>query len=120
MTDVLDAYNAIKEDGGEITITLLGDQTINPLTGTSSGDADVTEETYGIQTNFKTSDIDGSLVRIGDQKMIVPAHGLEPLSVRDNKAKLRVTCNSGTWKVNHIETLSPYDVDIIYYLFLRK
>lgn len=120
MSDVTDAYNAILEDGGPITVSLLADLTVNPLTGVSSSDSTLTVPTYGVQTNLKTSDIDGSLVRIGDQKMIVPALGLESFNVRDNKVRLRVSCNTGTWKVNHIGTLAPYDVDILYYFFLRK
>lgn len=120
MSDLMDAYNAIMDDGGAITVSLLADLTVNPLTGTASSDSTISVSTYGVQTNLKTSDIDGSLVRIGDQKMIVPASGLESLDVRNNKVRLRVSCNTGIWKVNHITTLAPYDVDILYYFFLRK
>lgn len=120
MSDVLDAYNSIKEDGGAITITLIGDQTVNPLTGVASGDDDVSVSTYGVQSKFKLSDVDGTLVRIDDCKFIVSAYGLESLSVKENKVNLRITWNSETWGVQNINTIAPYAEDILYIFHSRK
>lgn len=120
MSDVLDAYNSIKEDGGELTMTLIGDQTINPLTGVQSGDSDVSISTYGVQTSFELSDVDGSLIRIDDCKFLVPAYGLEGLSIKSNKVNLRIDWNSETWKIQNIKSISPYGVDILYICHSRK
>lgn len=120
MGDIIDVYNSIKEDGGSITVTLVADKTVNPLTGVSSSATDVVISTYGVQTNFKNSDIDGTIIAIGDCNMIVPSYGLESLDVKNNKVRLRITSNSDVWKVRNIKTLSPYGEDIIYTFHMRK
>ena len=120
MSDVLDAYNSIREDGGSATVTLIVDQTVNPLTGTSASGSDTSVSTYAVQSNFQTSDIDGSLVKFGDCKLMIPSYGLDSLSVKDNKTRLRITFGSETWKVNDVKTIAPYGVDILYIFHARK
>lgn len=120
MSDVLDAYNSIKDDGGAAIVTLIASPTMNPLTGLTPAGSDVSVSTYAVQTNFDISDIDGSLVIAGDCKMIIPAYGLESLSVKDNKARIKITFNSEIWTVRGIITVAPYGVDILYKFHLRK
>lgn len=120
MSDLIDAYDSISEDGGPVTITLEGDSVVDPVTETIIPGTDVSISTFGVQKNFKLADIDGSIVQYGDCELIIPAYGIESLSVKDNKNKLTIIFNSETWKVIGIRPLAPYAVDILYYFHLRK
>ena len=120
MSDLKDAYDSIAEDGGSVMITLEGDSVVNPVTESVIPGDDISISTFGVQKNFKLADIDGSIVQYGDCELIVPAYGLESLSVKNNKNKLTIVFNSETWKVIGIRPLAPYALDILYYFHLRK
>ena len=50
MSDVLDAYNSIKEDGGAITITFDNDDIVDAVEEDFDLNADIAISTYAVRT----------------------------------------------------------------------
>lgn len=68
----------------------------------------------GVKLNYKTGEIDGSVVLMGDAKFL--------LSTRDVPLiDMRVTLAGETWRVIAVHTLAPDSTDVVLYtLQLRK
>lgn len=120
MSDVLDAYNSIKEDGGAITITFDNDDIVDAVEEDFDLNADIAISTYAVRTGFKQEVIDGTLVKLGDCKFIVPAYGLDSIDIKTNYKRCSVSFAGEDWKVIDVKPISPAGTDIIYYLHSRK
>lgn len=102
--------------GQSISITRFVEGDYNPSTST----APVTETTQtglrGLFDNYKTKDIDGTLVQRGDVKMLVAA-----LGVSEPKKNDFVTDKNGTvWTIEFVDTINPNGNPILYTFQLRR
>ena len=69
---------------------------------------------YGVKLNYKTSEIDGSVVQMGDAKFLLSTRS-RPL------IDMRVTLAGETWRVVNVGALAPDSTDVVFYaLQLRK
>lgn len=120
MSDVTDAYNSIKEDGGSIVITYSNDAIIDAVEEDFNNSADISVSTYAVRTSFKEDVVDGTMIKSGDCKLIVPAYGMDSLSIKTNYKKCSVSFAGETWNIVDVKPISPAGTDIIYYLHSRK
>lgn len=68
----------------------------------------------GVKLNYKSGEIDGSTVLMGDAKLYLSTRG-KPL------IDMRVTLAGETWRVVAVATLAPDSTDVVLYtLQLRK
>lgn len=114
----LSAYEDIKADGFAITVRQPGSQSeFNPDTMAWEYTADpVDVETYAIRDEYKTSEVDGSIIQQGDCQLIVPAYGLQP--GLDNT--YQVLIDSEVHNIVNIGVLSPCNVPLLFYIQVRK
>jgi hypothetical protein len=120
MSDALEAYNQIKEDGGEAIIIFNGIDMIDPVEEDIIDGTDITVNTYGVRTNFKEELVDGTMIKKDDCKIIVPAYGLDSIDIKNNYTRCSVTFSSTQWNIIDVKPISPSGTDIIYYLHARK
>lgn len=87
----------------------------NPETGEWEGGT--TTQTYtapGVKIGYEQSDIDGTLIRQGDQQLYVPALGfVRPVTNE------QITVGESVYTVAGAEVLGPGDTDILYILQIR-
>lgn len=89
--------------------------TYNPATGKVEGGTD--PQTYtasGVKDNYDQSDIDGTVIRQGDQRVYIPASGfVRPLTTE----KLNV---DGTdYNIAGVGVIAPGAVDVLYVVQIR-
>lgn len=82
-----------------------------------SGETQSSASTYtgnGGVFNYKSNQVDGTVIQSGDLRVILEATTTAP------KLSDKVTIDGGTYKIVNIETVSPAGVPVIYKLQLRK
>lgn len=110
------ALKMVARFGQPITITRRIEGAYNP----STSSVPITESTQsgivGLFDNYKTKEIDGSLIKMGDVKMIVPGKGLiEP------QAEDTLTDKNGTkWTIKDFDVIRPAGDPLLYTFQLRK
>lgn len=68
----------------------------------------------GVKLNYKTGEIDGSVVQMGDAKLLLSTRQVPLID-------MRLTLAGETWRVVGIDTLAPDSTDVVFYtLQLRK
>ena len=88
--------------------------TIDPATGVVTVPA--TQETvtgYGAATRYKNSEIDGTLIKSSDQRLILERVAVEPL------VGWRAQVSGKEYKIMDVMPVSPADEDVIYICQLR-
>lgn len=87
----------------------------NPATGKYEPGTDPTTFTaFGVKIGYEQSDIDGTLVQRGDQKLYVPALGFIRPATNE-----QLEVGSETVTVVSVEVLAPGDTDILYTIQIR-
>jgi len=87
----------------------------DPETGTvEPGTPDETYRSIGAKFGYEQSDIDGTLIKQGDQQLYVPAKGF----VRPESDE-RITVGDETYVIKTVEVVAPGDVDILYIIQIR-
>lgn len=89
--------------------------TYNPETGAvEGGSGPVTHSSVGVKIGYSQSDIDGTLIKQGDQQLYVPASGfIRPVTDE------QITVGGSTYAVQSVEVIAPGDVDVLYILQIR-
>lgn len=87
----------------------------DPATGSLTTSTN-TYPAYGVKLGYKRPDIDGTLVKVGDMKVLLSVDGLtvEP-STTDT-----LTIGGIDWKILRVDPLEPGDTTIMYTLQVRK
>lgn len=119
--DAIDALEMIQDaydEGRASTVSLTRPGTLGEYdteTGTVKGAKDPeTFTTAGVKIGYEQRDIDGTMVRTGDQQVYVPAKGFtRPLSDEV------LTIGTETYTVVNTEVIAPGDVDILYIIQVR-
>lgn len=87
----------------------------NPETGTvEPGTGPTTYASIGVKVGYEQSDIDGTLIKQGDQKLYVPAKGF----VRPESDE-RIMVGAETYAIKAVEVVAPGDMDILYLIQIR-
>lgn len=110
-----DAYADIKADGAAMTFSRNVQGTYNPATGVVTNTT-LSYATYGLITEYTNFEIDGTLIKQGDKRIIIgiPAGMPEPLQ-DDN-----LILGGVTWAVKGVNAVMPSGTAIIYKLQVRK
>lgn len=91
--------------------------TYNPETGEFDGGTEPTAATYtasGVKIGYAQSDIDGTLIKQGDQRLYVPALGFVRPTTNE-----QIKVGSATYTVVNVEVVAPGDTDILYIIQIR-
>lgn len=87
----------------------------DPSTGTTKPDEPPQAfEGVGLKDDYRQSDIDGTLIKQGDQKLYVAAEGFtRPVSNE------RIRVGQAVYLVESVSIVAPGDTDILYVLQIR-
>lgn len=87
----------------------------NPDTGNVEPGTDPTTYTsIGVKIGYKQEDIDGTLIKQGDQQLYVPAKDfIRPVSGE------RLTVGTDSCTVQFVDVVAPGDTDVLYVLQVR-
>jgi hypothetical protein len=87
----------------------------NPETGQVEGGSDpVTHTAHGVKDGYAQRDIDGTIVRQGDQRVYIPALGfIRPLTTE----KLNV--DGKDYSIVSVSVIAPGAVDVLYIVQIR-
>lgn len=107
-----------KAKGNASAVSLTRDGTpgvYNPETGTvEGGSGPVTHSSVGVKVGYNQRDIDGTLIKQGDQQLYVPARGfVRPVTDE------QVAVGTAAFTVKAVEVVAPGDVDVLYILQIR-
>lgn len=107
-------YEDIKSEGFEVTVKSPGavsEYVENSRYGIESESSEI--DTYALKEMYKSREIDGSAVRQGDSKLVIPAYGLSigPTDV--------IIIDDVEIKIVNIETVEPGNVPLIHEVQIR-
>lgn len=109
------AYQDIMADGMAVTFQRSVKGTHNSGTGVLTN-TPTSYPTYGIVTDYKLRDIDGTLIKQGDRLLIMAAtNGMPEPNGDDN-----VVINGVTWTVKNCNPVAPAGVPILYKIQVRR
>lgn len=107
------ASRLLKKFGKPITINVLTGQNNDPVTGGKN--PTYTDTTgNGVTLAYQGKEIDQSLIRTGDIKLIIEDLDIEPV------VGSTTTVSSDLYRVDAVEKVSPGPVNLIYIIRLRK
>lgn len=87
----------------------------DPSTGTTKPDEPPqTFESVGLKDGYRQSDIDGTLIKQGDQQLYVAAEGF----IRP-KTNEHIQVGSETYSIASVQVVAPGTTDILYELQIR-
>lgn len=112
--DALELVDDIAEDGLLATLTRQASGNYDPTTGAATVTT-TTQTAYGIRTNWAKRDIDGTLIKSGDVKIILAASGLTNAPQVDDT----ITFDGTVYTIKGVYPVSPADVVIVYNLNAR-
>lgn len=109
------AQSQIEDAGTPITVTRSTVASFDPSLGYTVPGADIVATGYGVQTAYKARDIDGTVIRRGDMRLLIgPGLSIVP-EIGDT-----VTVDSVTWHIVNVENLTPAGTDCLYICQVRK
>ena len=104
------AYNAIKDNGTTISIRKFTEGTYNPATDSYTGSTWTSYTAYAVMSRYKERDVDGTLVKKGDKRMLIPAYNL---TVTLEEGDI-IRHSSKDWRVVDPNPIEPDGTVIIY------
>lgn len=106
------ATRLIKANGKPITVSCTVDGEYDPISGDTSSTTS-SNQSYAVQTEYKSSEIDGTLILQGDAKfMCIP-------TVEIGKGD-SITCDTGTWRVVESKPKNPGGTVLDYEVQARR
>lgn len=109
------AQKQIERFGQAVTITRRVQGSYNTTTSVAPV-TETTQTTKGVTDVYKFKEVDGSLIQVGDIKVILSAQNITAPTVND-----KITLLDGTvWVVKTVDPISPGGVPIVYTCQLRK
>lgn len=112
------AYEDIKADGFAVTVRNPGSPGVFDPDLMEWDDADTPNDvsTYAIRTEYKTREVDGTIIQKNDHLLVIPAYGLPA----DLDTTYQVLIGSDVQNVVDITTLSPGNVPLLFNLQVRS
>jgi len=115
-SDSLGAYNSIKDAGVQITLKRFTPGTYTPASDSYSQSSWTTDSTYGVLVQYSHRFVDGTRIKVGDQKVIFSSYGLSfTVQVGD-----KVVIDSEEWNVVNAGPIAPSNDPIIYKAQIRR
>ncbi len=109
------AYKSIKADGVSMILSRNVQGVYNPETG-KTVNSEVTYPTYGVITDYRLKDIDGTLVKRGDKRIILAATEAMPEPNGDDN----IIISGVIWSVIISNPVAPANIPILYIVQVRK
>lgn len=103
-----DAHDLIKEFGQTMTLKRLTPGAYDPATGTVSNTT-TTETATGVDIEYTSREIDGTIILRGDKKLIFSKTGIGTPKVDDT-----VTIGTVVYTLKNVQALSPGGTVVIY------
>lgn len=115
------AADLIAEFGQPVTLTRSVPGTYNTATATNGAPQVTTQSCLAVEDAYKAREIDGTLIRVGDKKLILSPQTSAGASVTAPQTGDTVTfADTSVWTVKAVEPLSPGGTALIYTLQLRQ
>lgn len=120
------AVRLIEANGRTMTFTKLGSTPLNPAEPwrEDSGVDDTDITVIVLESEFENEDIDGTLVRRGDKKMLVAASSIEanaPSGADTDLEDYDELLDGGTpWKIERVLPTRPGEPRVMYEVQVRK
>ena len=109
------AQSQIEDAGLPITVTRSTVDSFDPALGYTVPGADIVATGYGVQPAYSARDIDGTVIKRGDMRLLIgPELAIVP-EVGDT-----VTVDSVTWHIVNVDNLTPAGTDLLYTCQVRK
>ena len=108
------ALRLIEKFGKALTLTRQSSGSYDPSTGSATVTT-TTQAAHGIRTSWAAQDIDGSLIKSGDLKIVLAASGLTTAPQVDDT----ITFDSTVYTIKGVYPVCPADVVIVYNLNVR-
>ena len=110
------ALSAIQDAGAAVVVTRTTEGALDPATGTTAAATVTTATGYGVQTQYNARDIDGTIIKRGDMRLLIASSGLtiEP-DVGDT-----ATIDSVVWNVVNVESVSPAGTPVLFICQVRR
>jgi hypothetical protein len=106
------ATRLINKFGGDVTLRIKTEGTYNPITGANT-DTFADTVVQGVKLNFVNSDIDGTLIRTGDVKVLID--GLFALTKDD-----KIIIGTDQYEIIKPMPLAPGDTRLVTTLQCRR
>lgn len=103
-----DAHDMIVEFGQTMTLKRLTPGAYDPATGTLTNTT-TTETATGVELDYTSSEIDGTVILRGDRKLILSTTGIGAPKVDDT-----VTIGTTVYTLKNVQPLSPGGTVVIY------
>lgn len=109
------ALRLIANFGQAITITSRAQGAYTASTS-SYAVTETTQTTRGVIDQYKSREIDGTLIQVGDSKLIIAAQGLTAPTINDTVT----LADSSKLTIKNIDPISPAGTPIIYICQVRR
>lgn len=93
--------------------------TYDPATGTSTPASPATYSGRGAIFGYRRRDIDGTLVQVGDQRLLLSPHQTDGTAMPEPQTTDRVVIGSTTYTVQNVSKTAPGGTVVMYTLQLR-
>lgn len=110
-----DAYAALKYDGMAMTFSRNVQGAYDPAIGTVTNTT-LSYATYGIITEYRNFEIDGTVIKQGDKRIIIGIPAGMPEPIQDDN----LIIGGVTWAVKQCNPVMPSGTSIIFKLQIRK
>ena len=104
----------IADKGQVVVFSRVISGTLNPVTGIISGGSNSTTSTNAVALDYNNSEIDGTIIKKGDVKLIAEVTATEP------ETGDTCTVDSVVYRVMNSKPLKPSGISIINTVQLRK
>lgn len=111
-----DTLSTIQNAGTPVVVTRVNEGAFDPSSGNTLPGSEVTATGQGVLTQYKTMDVDGTVIKRGDMKLLLAASGLA-LEPTTNDT---VTIGSDVWTVLYVESVEPATVPVLYKVQIRR
>lgn len=102
----------LQDFGSDLVLTRAGNPTYDPTAGTVANAAGTTLTVRGVFINYMDRDVDGTLVRMGDRKLLISAEG------SDGAPEIHDTVDG--MKIIDVRSFAPNGTDIAWTCQVRK
>jgi hypothetical protein len=108
--------NAIQQFGMPMTLSTETAGVYDPATGVISNPTKVESPVSGLIMEYDSKDIDGSVIKIGDKKVLMTASDTTPEPTSD----YTLTMGDKDWAVINCNPIAPAGLAIVYEVQVRK
>jgi len=111
-----EASCAIADAGTTLTIKRSVSGVTDPITGITTGGTVDLHTVTGVKLRFKNTDIDGTLVKSGDLRILLSVEGLTVIPESTDT----IMISGIDWKIIDVKPLEPAEIVVLYELQVRR